>query len=366
MNSEPREKTDRALAEWLVSALSSLPGIEVQWKETQSTIGPYEVDLVVNADVHGKPVQFLVELKSSGYPRDVRDAVSNMDKVREFVAPTVAPATATSMFVAPVISESSRELLRENGIASWDTSGSLSLDLPWAHYLIDRPAPKQPERVLRDVYQGSSAQVLHALLLDPDRSWHLNELARESEVAVSTVHKVCTFLERQLWMEQEGKGPRSVRILREPGALLDAWASAHSLERYDYVRFHRWTRDRAILLEALSPALAARDVAHALTLESGASLVAPYALPSDQVWIIVPWSALGRVEDVATQAGLRRVDEGERVTFMATRDHSPLLCRREIDGIWVASDVQLYLDLWAWPMRGQEQARHLRSEQLPY
>lgn len=366
MDKKHLKETRGDLTGWLLSALSDLPGVEIRREAIQPKIGPFQVDLVVDADVHGEPVQFLVEMKSSGYPRDVRDVVSNLEEVRQFVAPAVAPATATSVFVAPSISESSRGLLRERGIAYLDTSGSLALDLPWAHYLIDRPALKQPERVLRGVYQGSSAQVLHALLLEPDRQWHLSELANRADVAVSTAHQVCTHLERQLWLEQEGKGPRSVRILHEPGALLDAWAASYSLDRYQYVRYHRWVSSQADLLDIVLPVLDKNDIEHALTLESGARLVAPYATPGNRAWIVVPAAAMSQLNAVATEAGLRPVDEGERVTFLVTRERSPLLFRRQIEGAWVASDIQLYLDLHAWPMRGQEQAQHLRAERLPY
>jgi len=364
------QRLETALAAGARAALSELPGVTLRdcnsgasWGRQQSDLG---IDVVVNATVRGQDTLFLVEFKAYAYPRDVRDVVWRLKEVRDQLAAAPGTPNVIAMLVAPSISENSRELLRQHGIAYWDTSGSLSLDLPWAHYLIDRPAPKQPERSLRDVYQGSSAQVLHAVLLDPSHTWHLNELAERAEVAVSTAHKVCTFLERQLWMERAGKGPRSVRILREPGALLDAWAAVHSLERYQHVRFHRWARSRAELLNAVLPALAENDVEYALTLESGAALVAPYATPSDRAWLVVSSSALSQLDAVAAQAGLRRVDEGERVTFLVTHDRSSLLFRQQLDGVSVASDIQLYLDLWAWPMRGQEQARHLRQERLSY
>ena len=54
------------------------------------------------------------------------------------------------------------------------------------------------------------------------------------------------------------------------------------------------------------------------------------------------------------------------MSFLVTRERSPLLFRRRIGECWVASDVQLYLDLFSWPARGKEQARHLRAERLPY
>ena len=114
----------------------------------------------------------------------------------------------------------------------------------------------------------------------------------------------------------------------------------------------------------MGEALAGHGIEYALTLGSGAQLVAPYGTEVGHVWALAPANA--PIEDAARAAGLRPVEEGESVTLLATRDRSPLLFRRQVDDLWVASDVQLYLDLWAWPQRGKEQARHLRAERLGY
>lgn len=106
-----------------------------------------------------------------------------------------------------------------------------------------------------------------------------------------------------------------------PGALLDEWASSHTLEVYIPQRFHGWFQ---------SPDGLRREIISALD-----RFGIPYA-------------------------------SGENVTFFATLDGSPLMFRQQIGDACVASDVQLYLDLWAWPMRGKEQAIHLRKERLAY
>jgi len=38
--------------------------------------------------------------------------------------------------------------------------------------------------------------------------------------------------------------------------------------------------------------------------------------------------------------------------------------KRRLGGLWVASDVQLYLDLYDYPVRGREQAEHLYNRHL--
>jgi hypothetical protein len=44
--------------------------------------------------------------------------------------------------------------------------------------------------------------------------------------------------------------------------------------------------------------------------------------------------------------------------------HSVFYDSREIEGLWVVSDIQLYLDLYRHPVRGREQAEHLYARRM--
>ncbi|MGH2588478.1 MAG: hypothetical protein ACRDJE_26450 [Dehalococcoidia bacterium] len=344
----------------ITEALAQLPGVQIDSVGPVTRADDQIGDLAIAADVKGRPVRFLVEIKASGYPRDVQRAIWQFAPLRQ-VEQLVMDVPIVA---APAISQTSRELLRRHSIGYWDTGGSLYVDLPWALYWLDRPVPAGAPRLLRSVYHGSTASVLHALLLEPHKAWHITELAERVGVSASTTHQVCMFLEQQLWMEREGKGPRAVRLLREPGALLDAWAAEHSLAEYAPHRFYRWSRDPSALIQTVCEALTAHGVDYALTLDSGAQQLAPFGTNAERVWLLVPASA--PIEQIARAVDLRAVEEGESVTFLVTREPSPLLFRQRVGELCVASDVQLYLDLWTWPRRGKEQARHLRAERLRY
>lgn len=311
-----------------------------------------------------RPIEILIDAKANAYPRDVRAAADQLLALRDRYRQQYGERPFSPMLVAPAIPPTSRELLRERGVGYWDTGGSLYLDFPHALYWIDRPVPERSARRTRNVFRGRAAQVLHALLASPGQSWHVHELAERAEVAPSTVHQVFTFLEEHLWVEKRCTGPRAVRILHEPGALLDAWSEQHTLAAYTAHRFHRWTRDPSEVRRAVTAALETHGVEYALTLASGARFVAPFATDSGQLTLLVP--PMPTLEEVARTAGLNPVDEGETVTFLLTRERSPLLFRRSVEDTWVASDIQLYLDLYAWPQRGKEQARHLRAERLRF
>ena len=268
------------------------------------------------------------------------------------------------MIVADTISPGSKELLRDQDIGYWDRGGSLYLKLPWALFYLDRPQPRPTARKLHSLYRGSAAQVLHALLVEPSRLWHVNELAVRAEVSLSRAHEVLSELEQHLWVEKRGRGPAAVRALTDPGALLDSWADAHSLKEYTFHAYHGWGQSPNSLRSAVVAALGLRQIPYALTLTSGAERIAPFVIGNDRLTLLVQdHPALNQVTDFA---GLSPVDDGENVALLVTRQRAPLLFRQTSGSLQVASTVQIYLDLWASPQRGKEQARHLRAERLPY
>lgn len=351
---------ERVVLEGLKASFAELPGFCMRELEpVMHRSRDSGVDMEASAEVDGQPVHVLVRAKMSGYPRDIRNAAQHLKVAARQYDPSAVPLLA-----APALSPSSRELLREEGIAYWDTGGSLYLKLPHALYFVDRPAPKGEERRVRGVYRGRSAQVLHALLLEPDRWWGVRELAAYAEVSPYTVHQVFIFLEEQLWAEKRGTGPGVARRVTEPGYLLDAWAQAHTLRQYTPHRFHVWAQSTDTLIQIVDGALEDAEIEHALTLTTGAALVAPFGTASLPAAVLVPAGV--DLSPVIEHAGLRPVDEGETVVLHATRERSPLLFRRRVHDRWVASDVQLYLDLWALPKRGREQAHHLRTVRLRY
>jgi len=365
--------SDHVLLEQLRTQLNELPGLSVQGIQAPRRDGQApEIDAVLALEVQGRPVRVFVEATAHGYPRDVKVASEKLSHALHAHDSSATPTPAYAMVIAPAISRGGRDAARSWGIGYWDETGSLYMELPGGVYYLDRPPSQASDRsssqadgrTLRNPYRGSAQQVLHALLLEPDRSWHVQELAARAEVSLSTVHQVFTFLEQQLWVEKQGAGPRAVRFLRQPGPLLDAWAATHSLERYAFHRFHRWARTPAALRHEVAHALDTQGVDYALTLASGAALVAPHLSAPDRLTVLIPLAA--DIAGLASDAALTPVEAGDNVVFLAPRDRSPLLFRAKVDDVFVASPVQLYLDLWAWPMRGKEQARHLRTEALSY
>ena len=345
-------------------ALESLPGVAIHSvKPEPSSLNAQRTDYELLADIKQRSVRILVKVQAQVYPRDAR-AAAWRTKQSDYRGGTTSPVPVVHMIASPAISQPSRELLRDEGIAYWDRSGSLCLELPWAFYLVDRPRDGKAERPIRQLYRGSTAQVLHAMLVEPGRNWHAHELAQIAAVSPSTVHEVFTLLEAQLWAEKVGSGPNTVRTLTKPGALLDAWAEEHSLDEYEIRRYYGWAQSKSKLKSNVVALLRDSQAVYALTLASGAEHVAPYATSVDNLHILI--SEATDMVELSKKGSLKSVDNGENVTFLICREQAPLMFRQCFEDVDVASNIQLYLDLRAWPRRGKEQAEHLRSTKLGY
>lgn len=341
----------------LIEDLRALPGLEILNVERKVLAESRVIDLVIDINCKGYSTRLLIETKGGKVTPSTAlpavESLSNLNGIR--------------MLAASSLSATTRELLRQNGVAYWDKGGSLYLELPQAVYVIEKPAPPQAreDREPKNPYKGSSAQVLHAMLLEHERPWKVTELARKAKVSPYTSQQVLGYLESQLWIRREGRGPHGVRYLTQPGKLLDAWADHHSWSSYRSLRFHRLAKNITVQRDQLVSFLSSQENPWALTLEHGVSAIAPFVTQLPGVVTVLvpdsqPWSAL------ANEAGFREVGDGENLRLWLVSNETPFMGCSKHEGLTIASPIQLYLDLFQWPRRGKEQAQYLRERALSF
>lgn len=99
----------------------------------------------------------------------------------------------------------------------------------------------------------------------------------------------------------------------------------------------------------------------ALTLHSGAALVAPFVRSSE-----VHAYVRGDLDRFVKALDLRPVETGGNVHLLIPNDEGVFYRARTIEGLPVVCNTQLYLDLFHYPARGREQADELRRQKLGY
>ena len=340
-------RTDRALPS-VAETLQCLPQFTVE-------VHPPE-RLCVSTAHHSVVVRVVAH--ASGYPRNVRQAVWQAQE---------CPAKDEKFLLyVPALSPGSRDWLQQQGVGYLDAQGNLFLTAEGIYILRDAAphAVRSSVPVETNIFRGRATQVLASLLRTPERSWHVTDLAHESKVAAGTALRVCETLEKLLLMERQGRGPQSLRRLPVPGKLLDAWAEKHRLDALPIHRYYRWTPELDKLAGMIGAAAEEQGSAYAVTLGVGAARRAPFLTQVEQLALWLPECV--EVERLAASCRLQRADEGPNVLLLGARDETPFLYRQQVNDLWIASDIQLYLDLLASPGRGREQAEHLRRERIGF
>lgn len=170
------------------------------------------------------------------------------------------------------------------------------------------------------------------------------------------VYLVAELLEAKGYVTREKD--RSIRVT-EPNRLLRDWAENWSIERNGVSRYFSFGRGSKEILAEVDRAAKALRVEYALTGIAGAYFVAPF-VRSDEVWMYVK----GNPERLVDALDLRPVSSGPNVVILSPYDPGVFQGARDIAGVRVVSDVQLYVDLLNFPGRGKEQAEQLREKSL--
>lgn len=363
---EPPSPTERQLIERFIDALRELPEVKAdldQWEP----IGTHDArgyDAKINLHVAGLPFVLLLEAKKALFPRDVRQVIWQL-RAADLGRYAKQGEKLLSLLVAESISPGAKELLKSERVGYYDSGGSLYLPAPGAYLYIDKPPPKALTKSVRALFTGRRAQVLHTLLVRHQSWFGVTELAQQAMVSPATASQVLTELERFDWLEARGQGPSKERYLREPAALLDAWAKQLATIRPPALRRYYVPGAKADTLTArIGQVLDAHDVQYAISHEAAAQRYAPFLSNVSQVRVRV---LIGANADAAIgDLEARVVNDGSNLGIIEAKSSGELLFRERFDGLWLASPIQIYLDLSRSEGRSKEMAEHFRKERIGF
>jgi hypothetical protein len=307
------------------------------------------LDLIVEAEIRGKPITFVAECKTQGEPRYLRQAADQLrDVLPEY--PTAYP-----IIIAPYISDSSAALLASKRVGYYDLAGNALIDFgPIFVRVYGKPRPNPVQRKLKSIFRPRSARILRVLLTDPNKSRYVQDLSREANVSIGLVSKLKQKL-IELELATETRGLK----LSKPGDLLDEWARSY---QYDENRIEKYYSTFAPAeLERKLPQVIPTGVPYALTMFSGASKVAPFVR-----YNFASFYFSGRNEDITEPLKLKSVTTGANVWIFRPQDDGVYYGLQQIEGLRVASNLQLYLDLINFKGRGEEQAGAIREQLLRF
>jgi hypothetical protein len=361
------EATERQLVGEFLEVVRGLPEVhaDLELREPQAAGPDRRYDTQVDLHIAGKSVTVLVEAKKTVYPRDVRQALWQLREYSRQWRKGPKSRQPVPMMIAEAISPGAKQMLRDERVGYYDSGGSLFLPAEGVYLYIDKPPAKSLSKSMRSLFSGRRAQALHALLLGHKEWFKVSALAERALVSAATASQVLTELERLDWVVARGQGPAKERQLREPAALLDSWVKQLSVTRPAPMRrFFVPSVGGDGLVEKVGQAFAQNGIEYAITHEAAGQRYAPFLSSIAQVRCRVLNGP--EVERALGDLGARAVSEGTNLAVIEAKSPGELLFRQHVEGMWLASPIQVYLDLVGSEGRGKEMAEHLRRERIGF
>lgn len=358
------EAVERRLVEQLLESLGHLPEAKAELRSFESADGStsFRYDADIELRIPGKSVNLLVEVKRAIYPRDVREVLWMLERLERRRS---REREAVPMFIAESISPGAKALMQEQAVGYYDTGGSLFVPARGAYFFIDRPPPKSLDKSIKTLFSGRRAQVLHVLLLRHQEWFGVTTLAEQAQVSPATASQVMTELEKLDWVETRGQGPSKERHLHDPTSLLDNWAATLKTKRMPTPRRYFVPGIGAeALVDSLATAMDDYDVQYAITHQAAAQRYTPYLTGFSQVRCRLLFNE--RASRALGSLDARVVDEGANLAIIEVKSPAELAFRERVGHAWLASPIQVYLDLVGSADRGTELAEHLRHEKIGF
>jgi len=314
-------------------------------------------DLVVEVQGHGDEwVPIAIEVCANPRRAPVREAAERAKSVAKRL--DAIPAVGL-----PRVGPGLKRLLRELGVGYVSLDGQIYLKGPGL--LIDREVPgsrhKLPWGQSSNLFADKSSLLLRYLFNRPSVSLGVVELSDELGISPGLVSRLASRLRSDGYLVEENGLTR----LSDREALLDDWQDFYRrrARRQKEQRSYLHARDSAAVMQQLAVVAGEQNLPlWGLSFQAGASLVAPYAFFSEVHVLLDPMSWDRAVPTFCGRLGLEPVRrEANVVLVQPYYKHSWHYGLREIDGLPVVSDLQLFLDLSVYPRRGAEQASRIRE-----
>jgi hypothetical protein len=308
-------------------------------------------DLLVRAEIRGNPITLIAEAKSQGEPRYIRQAA---DQLREYASQFPG---AYPIVVSTFISPGTAEILRSRDIGYFDMAGNALIDFgPLFINISGKPNRNPVQKTLRSLFADKSSRILRVLLTNPARSWTVQDLSAEAGVSIGLTSRVKQkLIDFELMPET-----KSAIKLTNPGELLDQWRNAYSYEKNEITKYYSSSTPSEIE-KRIANFAGSRGTPYQLTMFSGATRVAAFVR-----YNFAAFYFSGSILELEQELGISPTSSGANVWVFRPFDEGVYYGMQNREGMSIASNVQLYLDLFKYKGRGEEQATAIRERVLRY
>jgi hypothetical protein len=152
-------------------------------------------------------------------------------------------------------------------------------------------------------------------------------------------------------------------ILADPHRLLRQWAASYNYAFLNHFsEYYTFDNEFESFLSRFGKLSRASRSKYAITLHAAAWLVAPYVRPADFHIYIQPSMNRKEIASFADALNLSPTEKAGNVKLVTPYDDGVFYGSREIRQVKIVSSVQLYVDLFNYPGRGEEAAEKILDQ----
>ena len=263
------------------------------------------------------------------------------------------------ILIAEYLSAQKRKECKEEGINFLDLSGNVFLQYGESLYIERTGFSNQfPEvRKGRSPFSDKASLLLRTML-KKKKYWGVRELAYEVRLNPGYVSRMFKELEELRYLMRINSKAK----LKNQKSILEDWIHHYDYKKNKFIKYHCLAKSSQEILDKLKKMNVSEKAKYALGFHAGAFLISPHAA-FNEVHIYIFDKESGALFE--NHLNLKPVDQGENVILVSPYyKHSIFYDLQKIKKLWVVSDIQLYLDLYHYPLRGLEQAEHLYDKQI--
>ena len=350
VSKSPKNSAYDRLAVGALKTLRAIPKLTVKEILPEPRHANPGLDFSVLLGFGQKKFKIAAEIKSSGEPSVLRRSAAWLKGL------LTKTKYDYGVIVAPFVSGEGATICRDIGVGFIDLSGNCLLSFDGLY--VERTGFSNKFRKPREIqslFSPKSSRLARCLLSDPKRAWTLKGLSSETGVSIGLIHRLAVALEENLFVEKTPAG----LTLADPARLLEAWREEYRRRPRKWARYAVRTGSVEEWVTKLKTAAVQSAVRYALSGPSGAALVSAYLNPN----LIHLYVDAVKGEFLAELGAYPVTSEGNFLIRLAEQENE-FIGSRDVKGISIVSDLQLYLDLWAMGGRGQEAAEELRRARL--
>jgi len=336
-----------------IDKLFPLKGLEFKFDQRIIESGSYRPDFIADVSYENWRFKLVGEIVSSKSISVFRKYLMHLSAFADLKVEYVP------IIVSQYLSPEKREICRENGMFYLDLSGNVYLSYKGIHIERDGFPNLFPEvRKGRNPFSDKASLILRLLISDANQSFGIREISRLIDLDPGYISRMVKELESRDYISRKGSKIK----LNNPKGILDDWVHEYNYKKNGQYGYFLLAQSPEEILNKLRKVNVSENIEYALGLQAGGNLISQYSVYKEVHIYVSNQEAMYKLID---ELDMRQADQGANVIFLIPHyKNSVFYNKQSINGLWVVSDIQLYIDLYNYPIRGLEQAEQIYKKQL--